>query len=191
MKNEKMNNNRFFDPFNVDSIAQIATKELFQTIISGYQLPVLGIHGISHWARVLENGVRLSAVNGANIKIVILFALFHDSKRRNEAKDDGHGQRGAAFITEIKDHDLALSNTESTLLQRACELHTDGLTEGDVTLQTCWDSDRLDLNRVGIRTDPEQLCTEMAKDPEVMDWAMDRAEKLIVPGFVHSLWNIA
>jgi hypothetical protein len=35
--------------------------------------------------------------------------------------------------------------------------------DGDITVQTCWDADRLDLPRVGIQPLPQFLCTEAAK----------------------------
>ena len=35
------------------------------------------------------------------------------------------------------------------MLEEACRLHTNGQREADVTIQTCWDADRLDLLRVG------------------------------------------
>ena len=40
--------------------------------------------------------------------------------------------------------------------------------EGDATVLTCWDADRLDLGRVGIRPDPKYLCTPAARDPEML-----------------------
>lgn len=46
---------------------------------------------------------------------------------------------------------------------------------GDPTIATCWDADRLDLLRVGIRPDPARLVTEAARDPEVLEWAMARS----------------
>ena len=44
------------------------------------------------------------------------------------------------------------------ILHYACVHHTDGLTEGDVSVQACWDADRLDWGRVGIRPAPLRLC---------------------------------
>ncbi|MFM7531655.1 MAG: hypothetical protein ACKO5J_04035, partial [Rubrivivax sp.] len=46
--------------------------------------------------------------------------------------------------------------------------HSSGLTEADVTVQTCWDADRLDLGRVGIRPSPRYLCTPAARQPETI-----------------------
>lgn len=50
------------------------SNELLQAILKGYVLSPWGIHGLSHWARVLENGRRLAAVNGAILEVVELFA---------------------------------------------------------------------------------------------------------------------
>jgi len=49
------------------------------------------------------------------------------------------------------------------------------LTHADLTIQTCFDSDRLDLGRVGTRPDPALLCTEAAKTRKMIDWAMKRS----------------
>ena len=50
-----------------------------------------GDHGVGHWARVLENGLRLAEKTAANIEVVQLFALFHDSKRVRETSDPNMG----------------------------------------------------------------------------------------------------
>jgi len=55
---------------------------------------------------------------------------------------------------EIRDH--AESKT-------ACEGHTYKGYHDDVTIQTCWDADRLDLGRVGITPDPDRMCTGMGR----------------------------
>ena len=49
--------------------------ELIKAILSEYTLPWDGIHGLSHWARVMENGLRLAEVNGAD-KSLLLYLLF-------------------------------------------------------------------------------------------------------------------
>ena len=78
------------------------SKELIKGILSQYSLPWDGIHGITHWARVMENGLRLAEQNGADKEITVLFAIFHDCKRQNESRDDGHGKRGGDFATTLK-----------------------------------------------------------------------------------------
>ncbi len=38
---------------------------IVRVILDGYVLPVQGLHGVVHWARVLENGLRIAEANGA------------------------------------------------------------------------------------------------------------------------------
>ena len=57
-------------------------------------------------------------------------------------------------------------------------------------LQTCWDSDRLDLGRVGITPHPNRLCTAVAKRPEPIKWADGRASFGVVPKLVNNEWGI-
>ncbi len=76
------------------------------------------------------------------------------------------------------------------LLHRACAGHTHERTHPDVTVQTCWDADRLDLGRVGITPHPSLLCTDVAKRPETIQWADGRATFRLVPEFVKDEWGI-
>ena len=134
-----------------------------------------GIHGINHWQRVKENGLKLAARTGADALVVELFAYLHDLKRLNDGVDPHHGRRAAEFVRQIQGTHILLSQVDLESLCYACERHTDGLTEADHTVQTCWDADRLDLGRVGIRPDNFYLCTEAAKDPEIRQWAYMRS----------------
>lgn len=162
--------------------------EIIREILVEYVLPVRGPHGVVHWARVLENGQRLAAATGANIEVVTLFALFHDSRRVNEFEDWGHGLRGARYAMSLRGSHIHLCRPDLELLYEACRLHTDGLTEGDVTLQACWDADRLDLGRVGITPDPDLLCTDAAR--RLIDWAHGRAMDEFEPEFVARDWGL-
>jgi uncharacterized protein len=54
-------------------------------ILEEYELPPDGLHGIAHWARVMEKGFRLAEETGANVQVIRLFAVFHDSKRVNDS----------------------------------------------------------------------------------------------------------
>ena len=134
-------------------------KPLIHRILEDYALPWHGTHGVGHWARVLENGLRLAAGTVANVQVVRLFAVFHDSRRINEGTDDGHGERGADLAAELRGSLFDLPDADFDLLYEACVAHTDGMTEADITIQVCWDSDRLDLGRVGIVPAPKKLCT--------------------------------
>jgi uncharacterized protein len=163
---------------------------IVEAILSEYALPWQGIHGISHWARVMENGLQLARETGADPEVVQLFALFHDSRRVNESLDDGHGKRGAELAAIFRGGLFTLSNAQFELLYEACVSHTDGRTEGEVTIQTCWDSDRLDLGRVAICPNPEKLCTPTAKRPDILRWADRRACDNFLPEVVHQHWKI-
>ncbi len=141
----------------------------------GYRLRWEGIHGWPHWVRVRENGERLAVVTGADLDVLQAFALVHDIARRNDAHDPGHGARAAALLDTLPDGLLRLDGFQLEQLTFACAHHTEGLLEADVTIQTCWDADRLDLGRVGIEPDPALLCTEAARRPEVLEWAWQRS----------------
>ena len=57
------------------------------------------------------------------------------------------------------------------LLEFACEEHTSGGVSSNPTVGVCWDSDRLNLWRVGMRPDPRWLSTAPAKEPARIDRA--------------------
>jgi len=124
---------------------------------------------------VRVNGLMLAKATGANTHVVELFAFFHDSCRINEYTDDGHGQRGALLATKLQGRFFEATEHEMLLLTQACSTHSDGLSKGDATVQTCWDADRLDLGRVGITPDPKYLCRFAAKDRSNLSAAHLRA----------------
>jgi uncharacterized protein len=157
---------------------------LLESILEGYTLSRHGIHGLAHWGRVLENGLRLAPDTGANVEVVTLFALFHDARRFSDGTDPGHGLRGAELARTLRGVHFEMTDADFDLLHTACALHTDGLTEADPTVQTCWDADRLDLGRVGITPHPRRLCTKAAKHPDVIAWANRRARQDTVPEVV-------
>ena len=163
---------------------------ILEVILDQYELPINGHHGVTHWARVMENGLRLAEETGANVDVVQLFAVFHDSKRVNEGHDPGHGQRGADFADELWGSVFNLPDHDFKLLYRACAGHTHERTHADITVQTCWDSDRLDLGRVGITPHPSRLCTDVAKRKDIFQWADGRAGFFVVPEFVETEWQV-
>ena len=127
---------------------------------------------------------------GAERDIVELFAVFHDSQRINEGVDDGHDRRGSELARDLRGVVYELDDEAFGLLIKACDLHTEGYLDGDVTLRTCWDADRLDLGRVGITPRAEKLCTEGAKDPGLLTWAAKRSERFFVPDLVSKEWGL-
>ncbi len=163
-------------------------RDLVSAVIEARNIKREGPHGPAHWARVAENGRRLAGVTGADLDVVLLFALFHDARRENDGRDPGHGRRGAGLAARMRGKHFRLEGRRFDLLYYACCHHTDGLTEGDVTVQTCWDADRLDLGRVNIAPDPDRLCTAAARDPELSRWAERRSRSGARPDFLDAEW---
>jgi uncharacterized protein len=159
-------------------------------ILADYPLPARGIHGVVHWARVTENGLRLAEATGADVEVVTLFALFHDARRENDGRDPGHGRRGAELARRLRGRLFELPDARFELLYRACEWHTEGEHDPDATVLTCWDADRLDLGRVGIVPSPKYLCTATGKSPATIDWAHERSVTGHEPPIVTDLWGI-
>ena len=116
-------------------------------------------HGIEHWDRVTRFGEMLY-VDGVDMNVVVAFAYLHDVGRINNYVDDEHGQRASILVDGIRYNYLRDFNDEQVaLLKRACELHTLKHRTGNITIDTCFDADRLDLPRVGITPDPELMAT--------------------------------
>jgi uncharacterized protein len=166
------------------------SKELIETILKQYLLSPRGIHGLPHWARVLENGINLAQQTGARIAVVELFAVFHDARRMNDGWDREHGYRGAELAAQFRRAHFHLSDGDFDLLYEACRDHTLGNTAADITVQTCWDADRLDLGRVRIDLDRKYLCTEAARDSALMSWADRRSREGFVPELIWQEWAL-
>ena len=141
--------------------------DLVQLARDQFILDPKGHHGLPHWTRVGHHAVELAQELGLDPTVPALFALFHDSCRENEHDDDEHGMRASDFVGRLIrrgkfDH---LSSEQKDHLRRACAEHSLGLTHGPLVVQVCFDADRLDLGRVGIRPDCRLLCTDAAQDP--------------------------
>lgn len=162
---------------------------MIKAIRANYALDWTGIHGIAHWARVYENGMRVGQMTGARMDVVRLFAVFHDSGRLNDGHDPNHGRRGADLARRLRDRFLQLADEDFELLTFACAHHTSGTKTEDPTVQTCWDADRLDLGRVGIIPNPRRLCTAAARNPDILRWAYRRSLSPAVPDLVAVDWN--
>jgi uncharacterized protein len=157
-------------------LPDVITPALLEHIRTTYRLRWEGIHGWNHWVRVYENGQHLARQNGANQTVVTLFAFTHDMDRRQDGIDPGHGRRAANRIRkELQGKYFQLSAEELSQLLQAVAQHTSGFTQADITVQTCWDADRLDLGRAGIIPRPNRLCTPQAKDPATLEWAYQRS----------------
>ena len=139
-----------------------------------------GIHGIRYWSRVRYNGLLMARENDASVHVVELFAFFHDARRFNDHRDPEHGIRGAELAWQLKDRLFEATDHEMALLTEACHEHSNGLIEADITVQTCFDADRLVLARVGIMPNPFYLCTDQAKSTSMLMPAIERSIRLKV-----------
>ena len=98
------------------SISEVITDDLLEFLKSNYQLNWYGLHGFNHWVRVRENGLRMAALNGANRKIIELFAFTHDIKRQSDGFDPQHGPRACKFIRNHMVDRLDLTKIELDIL---------------------------------------------------------------------------
>lgn len=155
--------------------SKTVSREFFDHLVSSHELDHDGFHGKDHWLRVLHNAREIAAATGVNLRVLELFAVLHDSQRQNENHDPEHGHRAAAYAVALKGTWFELADDEMELLVEACRYHSDGIVDAHPTVQACWDSDRLDLGRVGVRPDPRFLCTSFAKRPEVIEAAYRRS----------------
>ncbi|UVW35390.1 hypothetical protein NYF23_01985 [SAR92 clade bacterium H455] len=107
------------------------------------------IHGINHWARVMDNALMVGETNGTDLKVIEYFAyLHHDCCRFNDGRDPMHGPRAAAYANaHIRLFDL--DEQQFKVLITAVSGHTHAFPSGkagnNLTLAACWDSDRLDF----------------------------------------------
>ena len=127
-------------------------------------------HGVEHWDRVAKFG-ELLYQEGVDMDVVMAFAYLHDSQRHDNGEDYEHGPRAAQFINTIRVSLLsALSDEQIDKLKQACELHTIADRTGDITIDTCFDADRMDLLRVGITPLPERMASkkgaELVSNPD-------------------------
>jgi uncharacterized protein len=139
-------------------------EQLWQTVENQFQMHVHSIHGPTHWKRVERNGLLLASRTGADVIIVRLFAIFHDSRRLDDGWDKGHGARGAEYAEKLRPILPGISDENFEKLHYACTWHADGASSDDVTIGTCWDADRLDLGRVGVIPSAEFMSTAFARE---------------------------
>jgi len=137
---------------------------LWNTIINDPELRNSHIHGPGHWARVERNGIYLGEQVGADLDIIKLFALFHDSKRQNDSIDPGHGKRGAEYAKKLRNKLFEISDRQFNCFYNACRLHTRQIHTKDITMGACWDADRLDLGRIGFQPSSKFMNTSVAKN---------------------------
>jgi uncharacterized protein len=150
-------------------------------IFSGYKLRWLGTHGASHWARVIFTGLILSGLTGADRDVLVMFGLFHDSRRINDLHDPPHGERGGKLAQEMLLEDADWPQEKTSLLVEACNKHTAVRHHDNVTIQTCWDADRLDLPRIGATVDCDYLGPWATSHPAIVEAGSIRAREKQFP----------
>jgi uncharacterized protein len=156
-------------------LQQTDIRQVVRAAKDRFVLDLHGIHGVPHWNRVRENGLRIAKHSGARPLLVELFAYLHDCCREDDRSDPGHGERAAEFVQSLRGTLIHLSEEDFALLHEAIADHELGRTKGDITVVTCWDADRLDLGRVRRRPDPRYLGTEYARRKETIEWAYKRS----------------
>lgn len=156
--------------------------EVQRAVLKDFRLDLMGPHGLPHWSRVYRNGLLIAKMDDrVDLEIVTLFALLHDSQRWDEYADKLHGVRGQAFAAELAPTAMPyLSRERLTLLRAAILDHPNGflINRGDpggVTIQACWDADRLDLGRVGIKPDPARMGSRYGQLPGITDLHWEEA----------------
>lgn len=150
-------------------------KEIRRVVRDRYILDAEGIHGLSHWQRVQENGLKLAAQNGANRDVVLLFALLHDCCRLTDGRDTAHGPRAADFVRSLIDRQIQGGQQELEQLLVAIRDHTRVIHTTDLVIGSCWDADRLDIGRIGIKPDKKYFNTQAAKADSMIRWAYLRS----------------
>ena len=131
------------------------------------------IHGISHWRRVEKLGLTIAEENGADQEVVSLFAYLHDARRESDDDDPDHGKRAVVLLAELFEEGvIKINKLQYEKLARALGAHniTDAQSD-DITVQTCWDADRLDFWRSNIEPNPELMFTDFGKSEKMIKFA--------------------
>ena len=156
--------------------------KLVKEILSQFKINKRGVHGPSHWARVKHHGLIIGEQVGADLEVIKLFAFLHDSQRVSEYSDPEHGSRAAQYAKSLNGKFFDLKQDQMELLTLAMEGHSDGDLHLNPTIQTCWDADRLDLGRVGIKPSGEFLSATAESHIEMAyEWSVSgvKPEKLL------------
>jgi uncharacterized protein len=123
------------------------------------------VHGPRHWRDVAQVAYAIHARNaGFDLVVTQIFAMLHDSQRKTDGHDRGHGKRAASIAASMRaDGVITLSERRWQLLRKALVEHERGTRSDDPTIGACWDADRSTLWRVGIRPEPRFFSTGNAE----------------------------
>lgn len=122
------------------------------------------LHGPAHWARVASFGAQLvRETPGADLHVVSIFAALHDTQRFSDGHDPHHGRRAAEVALDLQGILFEATDQQLALLVEALSQHVDGYVTEEPTVGACWDADRLDLPRCGIKPNSALLSTAAAR----------------------------
>lgn len=156
-------------------------EELLCWLLAEQSFRPAGIHGLSHWGRVRAFGLTLAEQTGADREIVRLFAWLHDACRRSDGRDSNHGRRAADLALQLRGRFIFLDDERFSRLHAALAGHVDGDTSQDPDIGCCWDADRLDLPRVGIRIRRRYLSTAPAGEKSLLRIVGPLSEARVCP----------
>jgi len=160
--------------------SKVLNQKYLDFLTGRFKLIHNGFHGLEHWLRVLINGRLIAAECGADIEVVEHFALIHDAMRQTEDEDMYHGSRAASNVHALAGNLIDLDRNQLDQLIEACRYHSMGRLSHDITVQACWDADRLDLGRVGTKPNPTYLGTKIARNTAFLEAAQKRSMKRFV-----------
>jgi uncharacterized protein len=156
-------------------MSEINFPKLWMLAKDGFALGPNSLHGPDHWQRVERNGREIAQDNGADLVVVRLFAVLHDSHRLTESTDPEHGLRAANWAKRLRGEHFQLDDAQFQTLCDACIWHDAGRITDDATIGACWDADRLDLVRVGIQPIARLMSTARGKSLVHRTAGKDRA----------------
>lgn len=167
-------------------------KPLYNAVVEQHKLDLdVSGHGPHHWFRVIDIGLRLcEQMPEVDRDVIIAFGLLHDSARTHDQYCEKHGPDSLLVINKLR-HLIPLDATQMLHVMIACCNHTSASNFDfpihEPTLHVCFDSDRLDLWRVGIVPDNRYLFTDAAKLPEIHEWANANGEHWTIPAWANDL----
>lgn len=121
------------------------------------------IHGYEHWKRVENVGHMLCGSEGVDKMFVTLFSYFHDSCRVDDSVDTRHGQVAANYAKSLRGVCYDMGQEDFDLLYTSIYFHSHPMVTNNASVGVCWDSDRIDLVRVGLIPKIEYMSTKSAK----------------------------
>ncbi|MFC4236475.1 hypothetical protein ACFOY8_14820 [Thalassospira xianhensis] len=160
---------------NFEGLYVASRKGLLNRVRSDAGYPGSSLHGEQHW-RCVASAANFIAEYTPNCDLATLslFSLLHDSMREDDGYDEFHGQRAAEYLdTLVDDGVIGGGEADISRLRLAIYWHNQASVDPkDSTIGACWDADRLNLWRLGIRPNARYLSTEFAQRENTINQAM-------------------